>query len=158
MKNALIICFLLITVFAKGQLVKDTLVAQHYQTKDFDCAVFNANSNYWVPRQLRFTPAPEDIDEAEFTLRTELWEINKKRDNQFNGYFIDEHLKDYQRQYVGYIDKDGNRILFINAFKSGGGNWLKDIVRWRDGGSSFWQVKFNLKTKKLFEFRVNGIG
>lgn len=66
---------------------------------------------------------------------------------------------DYFRQYVGYVDSKGNRIVFINAVCKSYGqksdlkkNWIFVL----DGGSCFYQIKVDLTSKKCTDFSANG--
>jgi hypothetical protein len=164
MKTILAFSFLIVSIFAQGQEKADTILAEHYQTADFDCAIFPAkalaNGTYNIPAAKRFTPTRDDIDKAETALKTQLAALNKKKVNQLDK-AIEQILNQYQRQYYGYIDKTGNKILYINCFYKDntfgfGKTWLNYEVQVDDGGSAYWNIKFNLKKGKLFDLRVNG--
>lgn len=100
----------------------------------------------------RFGATKQEVDSAEYALETGLKKMN---------FLIYKKLKKYKRQYIGYVDSNGHRILYINClwkkaeFSS---NWLQDVIVVCDGGLWFWQIKFDLTTDKLFEFYVNGVG
>jgi len=120
----------------------------------------------------KYTPTTIEIDSAEIILRKGIKEINENGPNQVdNCPVIHRKLRKYKRQYFGYIDKSGDKIIFINCF------WDKkefsDRVlykepidnKWKteekivlDGCSYCWSIKVNLTKKTLFDFRVNGIG
>jgi hypothetical protein len=164
MKTILTLSVLIVSVFAQGQGKADAILAEHYQTADFDCAIFPANAEsymaYNIPVQRRFTPTHEDIDKAEAAFKTQLVALNKKRGNRLDK-SVEQKLSQYRRQYFGYIDKVGNKILCINCFYKDDAfgfyqTWLKDEIHVDDGGSAYWNIKFNLKTKKLFDLEVNG--
>ena len=160
MKAALTFSFLLIPVFMFGQILSDSIVIEHVKTNEFECAIFPANHFDLLPGE-RFTPTREDINEAESVLRDQLVKINSEKINQSSSPVIDENLPMYLRQYFGYIDKEGNRILFINGFWKKDDlkkDWLYERISVLDGGSYYWNIKFNLKTGKLFDLRVNGYG
>lgn len=66
---------------------------------------------------------------------------------------------DYLRQYVGYTDSNGHRIIFMNAVCTSVGKKVDLKNEWifvLDGGSCFYQIKVDLTTEKCFNFRVNG--
>ncbi|MFA7687755.1 MAG: hypothetical protein WCY25_07810 [Moheibacter sp.] len=131
-------------------------VAQHYQTKDFDLAVFPKEYKIYGFEK-RFTPTKEEILLAEKALQTQLEEINKNLPNQSSSPVIHKNLKKYKRQYFGVYDENGERILFINAFWGGGSEyWLDEIIIVHDGGSYYWQVEFNISENKLYNLMVNG--
>ncbi|MBE8719146.1 hypothetical protein, partial [Sphingobacterium pedocola] len=83
-------------------------------------------------------------------------------------------LNKYKRRYFGYIDANGDKIIFVNCL------WEKKAVRdftdkifhkasddttWKtdkkivlDGCSYYWNIKVNLTSKALFDLYVNGLG
>jgi hypothetical protein len=88
--------------------------------------------------------------------------LTQQKSEVVDANVITSRLRYYVRQYFGYIDKDGNKIIFINCFSQTCNiyqrerYWLKDEVSAWDGGAAFWNVKINLASQKLFEFYVNG--
>jgi hypothetical protein len=155
-----ILTFLLLTtckVF--GQTDTTFKKADHYKTKRFNVAIFNSNYFDFFSGQ-RFTPTRQEIDKAEFSLETELKALNTQLVNQSSTPIIHKKLHKYKRQYFGYIDKNGDRILLINYFWAKDNDdldsWLKDRIVAYDGGSYYWNVKFNLDKKQLFDLDVNG--
>jgi len=162
MKRIPIIIFLtLVATLLMGQSNKDSINVDHYKTKEFDCAIFPSSSQLGFGNVIRFTPTREEIIKAELKLKTQLKKLNKKKLNQSSTPIIDKNLSKYFRQYFGYIDNNGNKILFINCL------WLEDNfinysklfkrnIEIHDGGSYYWNIKFNLNSGKLFDFYVNG--
>ena len=142
-----------------GQTETTDIKTDHYKTTKFDVAIFPASYIDLIPGK-RFTPTRQEIDKAETALRTELKELNKQLINQHTTPIIHKKLKKYKRQYFGYIDNKGNKILRINCFwdkdNDSRDNWLKDRISVQDGGSYYWNIKFNLNTGKLFDLQVNG--
>ena len=109
-----------------------------------------------------FSPTLAEIDRAEKALMTQLASLNNLRINQTESPVIHENLRKYRRQYFGFIDSKGNRILLINCLwakdKLYSEVWLKSRIMVLDGGSYFWNIKFNLTNGKLFDLDVNGYG
>lgn len=142
-----------------GQIDTTFKKADHYKTKRFDVAIFPSNYFDLIPGQ-RFTPARQEIDLAEISLATDLKALNNPLVNQSSTPVINKNLHKYKRQYFGYIDKKGDRILLINCFwgkdKDDTNRWLTDRIMVLDGGSYYWNVKFNLDKKQLFDLDVNG--
>jgi len=145
---------------------QDSIVAEHYKTSEFDCAIFPATAFSYVTSGKHFTPTHQDIDKAEHALNTKLKKIDSILSDQ-GGHdpIIYEHLKKYVRQYFGYIDSQGHRILFINCVwkdKEFGEmfdrQFLRDEIMVNDGGSYFWNVKYDMEADKLFDLGVNGQG
>ena len=155
-----ILTFLLLTtckVF--GQIDTTFKKADHYKTKQYDVAIFPSNYYDLIPGQ-RFTPTKQEVDQAEISLATNLKTLNSPLVNQSSTPIIHKNLHKYKRQYFGYIDKNGDRILLINCFWSEDkdyiDSWLTGRIMVLDGGSYYWNVKFNLDKRKLFDLDVNG--
>jgi hypothetical protein len=93
-------------------------------------------------------------------LATNLKNLNNQLVNQSSTPITHKKLSKYKRQYFGYIDKNGDKILLINCFwskdKNAKDRWLTDRIMVLDGGSYYWNVKFNLNKKRLFDLDVNG--
>jgi|WetSurMetagenome_2_1015567.scaffolds.fasta_scaffold01666_13 hypothetical protein len=155
--------FLIIALLASSISImaqqKDTIIVDHYKTVEFDCAIFPANSDDLVPGP-RFTPTRDDIDRAEFILKRDLKKLNSDLINQ--PPIIHENLNHYKRQYFGYYDEKGQKILLINCFWDRPGIekfntwWLKGMIYVLDGGSNFWSVKYNIDRENLFDLSING--
>lgn len=136
-------------------------------SKDYVGLMNNSNN--------KFTPTSIDIDSAEIILKKGIKEINKNRPNQVdNCPVIHRKLGKYKRQYFGYIDQNGDRIIYINCFwdRNGFYGFVDKVfynepidTKWKieekfvlDGCSYYWSIKVNLNKKTLFDFGVNGLG
>ena len=129
------------------------------------------NFNINIPEERRFTPTPDDIKILEKNLRLNIKNINKDRPNQGKdfGPIIHKHLRKYLRQYLGLIDKNGNKIIWVNFIKrptliqkirdfyDASEGLQEDWIFILDGGSYYWQIKYNLNSGEFFDFSVNGI-
>jgi hypothetical protein len=107
----------------------------------------------------RYTPTRQDIINVESIIKEQLATINKPLTNQVNGCpIIYKELKKYKRQYVGYINKEGDSIIWVNFIwgKHISDTWNKDVVIVLDGCSYYWNIKVNLSKKKAFDLQVNG--
>jgi hypothetical protein len=131
------------------------------------------NTSYkWLDDEYRFTPTYNEIEAFEKKLRSKLKLINKKRWNQKNSCpVIHRNLKKYLRQYLGFIDENGNKYLLINflwkddtflnetekdEYYNELGDWRKHWQVWFDGCSHYWNVKYYLESDKLFDLYING--
>ena len=146
-------------VFAQSDI--NSIKAEHYKTQNFDVAIFTANYiDLIASPENSFTPTKTEIDRAELYLRSHLKEVNKDLINQSSTPIIHRKLKKYKRQYFGYIGGNGDRILLINCFwskdKSDSEIWLRNRIIVNDGGSYYWNTKFNLDKNAFFELVVNG--
>jgi hypothetical protein len=73
-------------------------------------------------------------------------------------------------QIVGYIAKDGKKMIHLNFFPRLEDNftefapgtvesyWHFKYVKVFDGGASFWQIEYDPATKTFSNFRANGMG
>ena len=142
-----------------GQTNTTFTKADHYKTNKFNVAIFPANYIDLIPGQ-RFTPTRQEIDKAEIILIKDLKALNKQFGNQSQTPIIHKNLSKYNRQYFGYIDKNGDKILLINCFwsknKDDTNRWLTSRIRTLDGGSYYWNVKFDIDKEQLFDLDVNG--
>ncbi|TJY66660.1 hypothetical protein FAZ19_07010 [Sphingobacterium alkalisoli] len=123
----------------------------------------------------KFTPTLSDIELTEALLRNQLKGINIKKINQGGSCpVIDKKLNKYKRQYFGYIDANGDKIISINCLWEKKGfhdftdkifhkapddtTWKTDEKNVLDGCSYYWTIKVNLTSKALFDLYVNGLG
>lgn len=109
----------------------------------------------------RFTPEDIDIAKAEKLMQKKLAFLNRNHENQEGMCpIIDEHIRKYIRQYVGFTDINGARIIWINAVWEGTFTDLvsKDIVRTSGGCGHYWSIKVNLDTEKVYGLEVNESG
>ena len=89
------------------------------------------------------------------------WDVDIMVENQEGMCpIIDEHIRKYTRQYVGFTDINGAKIIWINAV------WddkmqkqlSQDIVRASGGCGHYWSIKVNLDTEKVYGLEVNESG
>lgn len=119
----------------------------------------------------KFTPTKENIVLAEIILKEQIQKVNKSRVNQFGKReYIDRNLNKYFRQYIGFINEQGDSIVHINfywnrftIFDRIKGYWndrleyTSDFSVPLDGGSRYWNINVNLTNKQLYELSVNGV-
>jgi len=153
-KFLLSFAFILTSAVLFAQM-KDSTSAWHYKTETYDCAIFPMG--YIADNVIgkRFTPGFPDIDKAEHAL---LEQMLLQRDTTKKLPDMYRHIKKYKRQYFGYTNKDGHKILLINMFWDDDKyikNWLKQMIMVQGGGSSYWNVKYDLDTNKLYDLQIN---
>ena len=158
-RNILFFAFIFILKFSFGQNESINIHVDHYKTKTFDVAIFPANSLDLIPGK-RFTPTRQEIDSAEYSLKTELKKLNVAFINQTSSPIIHKKLNKYKRQYFGYYNLEGEKILLINCIwlrdEEYNKNWLSNMIIVLDGGSYYWHVYFNLRKGLLFDLSING--
>ena len=109
----------------------------------------------------RFTPEDIDIAKGEKLMQKKLAFLNRNHENQEGMCpIIDEHIRKYTRQYVGFTDVNGAKILWINAVwdENMEKQLSKDIVRATGGCGRYWSIKVNLDTEKVYGLEVNEAG
>lgn len=115
-------------------------------------------SSYPTPQyDQRWDPTEADVTEAEALLRTCLSDsttfINPKvkdwvrAQQQTEKTEVLKQFDQYKRQYVGYINKDKQRILWINADLNFSKNYTTEIQGKDDGGYTIFDATINLDTK-----------
>ena len=143
----------------------------HVKGNDFEGVIFSKDFAFPFHKNesgdKRFTPTNEEIENAESILSKDISTINALQPNQGGdkGPVIHKNLKNYIRQYYGYFNHCGDKIIFISCLLKGNykvapsvtPNWLKGAVLVLNGGSNYWQVQANISRSKLFELDVNGI-
>ena len=155
MKIRVLIIILIIPIFGFSQNDKNDFV--------FDWQ--NDNSSLWISIDStfeKFSPTIEEIGIAKKLSKDYIDSLEQNRNPEIvkqYGKLLNFGDSDYFRQYVGYVDSKGNRIVFINAVCKSYGqksdlkkNWIFVL----DGGSCFYQIKVNLTNKKCTDFSVNG--
>jgi hypothetical protein len=161
-----IVIFLLIMGFASissGQKIIKVEKVSEYSTyvtgNNFEGVIFNTDYKF-NPKYKRFTPTLKQIEFFENSIIGDLNEIYKVEANAYKKRSIPEILKrltKYRRQYFGYINEKGNKVIEAHFFlvKDRTIGWKTGEVIVRDGGFGFWQLTF-VGTDTLFEFSVNG--
>ncbi len=111
--------------------------------------------------QGRFTPTDADIAMAEKIMQKKLAYLNRDHINQEGRCpVIDEYLNKYTRQYVGFMDEHGFRVIWMNFVWDDKLEKLmgNDIVLAEGGCGHFWHLSVNLDTEKAYNLEVNGSG
>ena len=135
-------------------------------------ATYNIEFSENPPLEKRFTPTIAEIEELETQLRKNIKEINKNKPNQGKDYgpVIHRNLNKYVRQYIGFIDEDGQKVIHVNFIWNHYSFWdrirgfTKPDDRWKtewqmtfDGGSRYWNIKYLVDEDRFIHFRVNGV-
>jgi hypothetical protein len=154
MKKALLTYSLfLITYTLFAQI--DSTTAFHYKTDKYDCAIFFKKFTDAYNGGNHFSPTRDDIDKAERVLEQKLLLVDTSKQVTF----IYKNLKKYQRQYFGYINKEGHKVLYINLLwtedKSQMKDWLSRVVEVDGGGAYYWKIKYDMNTDGLYDLQVN---
>ena len=106
----------------------------------------------------RYTPTKENIAQVETLLKDSISYILKYQ-NKCKSLINKNTLKKYRRQYVGFLTKDNDIIIWVNFMNNkaiSDKELSEDVIRVFDGGSNYWSIFVNLTKKELFEMQVNG--
>jgi hypothetical protein len=156
MKKIVLVALIFIAATTVKAQVKDSTSAWHYKTDNYDCAIFPmAYSTDIVHNAKRFTPGFPDIDKAE---RAVAQQMLQQRDSTKRLPDVYRHLKKYRRQYFGYTNTDGHKILYINMFWEEDKyvkDWLKQMVMVQGGGSNYLSIKYDLTDNRLYDLQIN---
>ncbi len=109
----------------------------------------------------RYTPTREDITKVEQIVKDQLANINQPLVNQGGSCpIIHNNLSKYKRQYVGYIDEKGDKIVWVNYIigkdKAQISSLNKDVIMVLDGCGNYWNIKVNISKAKLYDLQING--
>ncbi len=134
--------------------------------------ILNKRSDLKKSADAFFTPEIEDILKVEKLLpqfHKNVLNRGYRLTSECFGRFVGdmEPLNEFYRQYIG-VEVSGQKFLLVNAFHQTHtdpenysgimhfyGYWEHTPVRVFDGGSHYWMVDFNLKTKKFENTQVN---
>lgn len=103
----------------------------------------------------------DDIKIAEGILKNNLPALNFNKINQTKGCpNISKKLCKYYRQYFGYINSKGEKIIWINMFwnKEFNNKSKYDLIVVNDGCSYYWNIEVNITTHSLNNLQINGKG
>ncbi len=110
----------------------------------------------------RFTPTDVEIAEAERLIQKRIAYLNRDHYNQQGMCpVIDEHMRMYRRQYVGFTNDRGDHIIWANFLWDDSLTDEKlgsDVLLTKGGCGHFWHVKCNLATKKVYGLEINESG
>lgn len=151
---------LLFVVACTASFAQKKTVAEHYVVKPFEIAIFPEEYKDFGITGKRFTPHESDVLMAEKALATKLEKINYLLMNQTTTPVIHKNLNSYFRQYFGLINKKGQQVLLINCFwkninQENNKRWLNERIDITEGGSFYWNIKYNLETGELYDLQVN---
>lgn len=103
----------------------------------------------------------DEIKMAEDILKNKLAAFDAEKINQSAGCpDINRKLRKYCRQYFGFINTKGEKVVWINMF------WNRDfndkakyeLISVNDGCSYYWNIEVNITTQTLSNLKVNGKG
>ena len=104
-----------------------------------------------------FTPTAGEVAEVEGGL-ADMLRANAPKPRNAATPLADRALTFY-RQYGGYIDDVGNRVVWANFFcQTHGTDWRTDLEMVKDGGDCYFQFEYVLEKKQYRSLSINGDG
>ena len=158
MKYIIVFSFLLLFKVCPAQTV-----AYHYQTPKFDVAIFPKDfPDYMKIFLTAYTPTTVEVDSMELALYKYLRRIRRKLKSNSSQINVYKNFKNYRRQYFGYKNDAGEKLLFINSYNPKDSSftfdWLNTQVVVADGGSTYWNVHYNYTKRAFYKISINGSG
>ena len=109
------------------------------------------------PEKARYTLNQKEISKAEYLLRKKINEYVETYHVYTDLPINKKALREYIRQYVGYLTENNEVVIKIYLNKIGyDDDPSSDILEYYDGGSDHWSIIINLNTEELFNMIVNG--
>lgn len=156
MKNTYL--FILCLIFLSN-LEAQELEAELYITTSYTVAIF-PDSFPIKGKDKRFTPSREDVDKGEKALSRDLFMLNVKMENQDRDNLIHRRLLQFQRQYFGYINNEGERVIKIIAYVTSDEEYPDFLTKERiivSGTSDNWVVFYNMDKNELYDLSVGKV-
>ena len=106
-----------------------------------------------------FKPTQEEVKEAEELLSEQIERLNTEQINQENDCpIIDQNLNKYLRQYIGYINVFGEKVILMNMLWSdkieNHKGLRSELAMVLDGCSRYWKVKVNLTSDIVYDLEI----
>ena len=102
--------------------------------------------NPWIPSQ-------DSVDMAENLMQKYFSETEAGRKIGALHYYL--------RQYVGYINSDNEKVIWVQCFHRSElvhfEGWETKLINVMDGGSGFFQITINLATQECLRFGINSV-
>lgn len=106
----------------------------------------------------RYTPTKEDVTHAEEIIKDSIDNYFKKEKIHTRS-IKQNKLNKYKRQYVGFITKNGDIVIYISFIKNivNMDELSRDIITVCDGGEESWSIFINITKNSLYKVHINGV-
>ncbi len=163
MKKLVLILFLLcIQTVCCSQISKKPVENIYLKTNKYEGVIFPKNHLELVGGNKNWTPNEKDIGKAEIILNESRILVENKGLNRLQGCpVIYKNLKKYKRQYFGYHNQKGEKVIWINfihiksIFLDG---WHERLISVNDGCTYYWSIEINLDKGICEKLWINGFG
>jgi hypothetical protein len=141
---------------SQKQLIKSNVLQN--TSLNFDTSkitLLNLETDWWLRKKLSSTKS-FNLTNYDIKAIDEVFKICANENNIDTSYFH------YKRQYVPFLNKTGQKKVWINCFCSDLNDeftyWKKSIVIVDDGGSCFFNLLIDLNSKAYSNFEENSGG
>jgi hypothetical protein len=161
MKKTIILFSALVTIVMNLHAQKEAVFCQGkcYKGYMFDTSyLFLKSIN---AQQSRAVLTCDEIKMAEGILKSNLATLNADRINKTKGCpDISKKICKYRRQYFGFINSKGEKIIWINMFwnKEFNDRSKYELISVNDGCSYYWNIEVNITTNTISNLQINGKG
>jgi hypothetical protein len=145
-----------------AQVKQDTIINQQLIFDTTTIAILPIDTtNHWLFRDVTSLQLTnEDLHSIDALLNACIKVHNSNQDSA-NEYSEFINLKEYQRQYLPFVDSKGDKKVYVNCFCSHDipnefDYWEKTLVEVDDGGICFFHVTLNLSTNRYEQLFTNG--
>jgi hypothetical protein len=157
--------FLLLAAFLFSCGSRDSADSQQSNKVKIDTVEYVVFSKRSDSVEILLTSA--EIQQVDIILKQCIDEYNSQRKEKLSAYLQSAECTDkeyyviklpgYKRQYVPYINEQGQKMVWVNCLCSSGyQDWRTRVISVLDGGKYFFNVKVNLSDATYAEFMVNG--
>ena len=144
---------------------------QEVTTDKIATILLNSDRDKWLEKKYgykQWNPTEKDLK----IIQNVLDDAIKNNEFDFLKKPIRQSINKYYRQYIPYVNINGERIIEINAFceilklppnpKSKNQEWTemdwkKQYVMVDDGGNCYWRIQINIDTKEYYNLMINGV-
>lgn len=159
MKKTLILSF----AFLLNCILLFSQNSEYYKGRGYQGYAFNKDFFVFMSienQKERYTPTKQDINLCEEILKRDIDELISSLNLCTS--ISNNTLEKYWRQYVGFVNKDGDIIIWINMLYKRSNHLTKaelsnDIISVEDGGEDFWNIYVNVTKKYLYKLQINGV-
>ncbi|TQD34036.1 hypothetical protein [Haloflavibacter putidus] len=166
MNKSILILFLIIIFGCKENEKRQPIISDN----DFTILKYHKDNN-WIFENAKPTNLTErEMEEIEPILIKAIAEHNENQ----RKYLLDHNEqhpeyqwtetgfeiqieKDYYRQYVPVIDKNGDKVIWINFLCNYDESYETEIPLIQDGGNCYFNLKINLTKKTYYELGINSV-
>lgn len=101
---------------------------------------------------------PQELKQIDSLLVVCVADHNKAIGQNLQSMKIDLVRRLYKKQLVAVVNSQGEKEVWVNCFCDDFSKpWRNEILSVDDGGSCYFSFKINLKSRKYYDFSVNGL-